>query len=88
MTTSMIDLKKARKEMSNYKDTALKICSSIVDAASKLNDMQKYALAFAIDIYLDGESYNAVVVNPDRKHYDSGSRPDDYVGDSELEHVV
>lgn len=88
MTTSMIDLKKVRKEMSNYKDTALKICSSIVDAASKLNDMQKYALAFAIDIYLDGESYNAVVVDPDRKHYDIGSRPEDYVGDSELEYAV
>ena len=72
--------------MNNKKQIAQEICSCIVDASNKLNDLQKNSTPFAIDIYLDGIPYNALVIVPDKNYYDLGSRTEDYVGDSEIEY--
>ena len=67
----------------NYKDVARQICNKIVDTADNASDIRMLDTQFGIDIYLDGCTYEAVVVIPDKKSYDLGSRPEDYNGDSE-----
>lgn len=78
----------------DYKQTAQEICSKIVEAANELDDVKKYSTPFGVDLYLDGTSYDAVVMLKDTKPYSLASRPEDYVGDNEhveevmLEHLA
>ena len=67
----------------NYTDIAQQICCKIADAADNASDIRMLDAPFGVDIYLDGNTYEAAVMIPDKKLYDLGSKPEDYNGDTE-----
>lgn len=52
----------------NYTDTAQTICSKIVETYDNATDQRMQNAPFGLDIYLDGNTYEAVVANIDEAH--------------------